>query len=189
MNVTKLYWCTNTSVSNCKMWAPNTKYISLLFPLCLPFFRLSSCKSINYFSIVSCILLFLISFSVLPFSLPNHQRYFCSFTYCGRVCKHNLTKRISKYKHLWCICTKSFELLSLIKLFGLIILFWNCTFKSTSLKKMSFSECSILHVSKWGRIIFKYCVIHVSNYISILKFTHQQLRVKFKVQCLKPSKP
>lgn len=97
-------------------------------------FSLSSCNSINYFSIVSCIPFFLISFSVLAFSLLNHQRYFCSFTYCGRVCKHNLTKRISKCKHLWCICTKSFELLSLIKLFGLIILFWNHTFKCTSEK-------------------------------------------------------
>lgn len=101
-------------------------------------FSLSSCNSINYFSIVSRIPFCLISFSVLPFSLLNHQRYFCSFTYCGRVCKHNPTKRISKCKHLWCICTKSFELLSLIKLFGLIILFWNRTFEHTSLKNEFF---------------------------------------------------
>lgn len=146
------------------------------------FFSLSSCNSINYFSIVSCILLFLISPSVLPFSLPNHQRYFCSFTYCGRVCKHNLTKRISKYKHLWCICTKSFELLSLIKLFGLIILFWNCTFKSTSLKKWVFQNI-VYCMSQNGGGLFLNTVIHVSNYISVLKFTHQQLRVKFKVHC------
>lgn len=73
------YWCANTYVCNCKMWAPNTKFISLLFLFFLFEFRLSSCNSINYFSIVSCIPFFLISFSVPPFSLLNHQRYFCSF--------------------------------------------------------------------------------------------------------------
>lgn len=125
-------------------------------------------------------------FSTTLFSAKSSKIFL--FFYCGRVCKHDLRKRISKCEHLWCICTKSFELLSLIKLFGPIILFWNHTFRCTSLKKMNFSKC-ILHVSKWRRIIFKLSVFHVSNCISILKFTHQHLSWNLKSSVEKPITP
>lgn len=56
------------------------------------------------------------------------------------------------------ICTKSFELLSLIKLFSLIILFWNLIFNLTSLGKKKkktkdfFSKWTILHGSELGEV-------------------------------------
>lgn len=45
MNMTKLYWGTNACVSNCKMWAPNTKFISL-------------CPSFSFFSPVTVSIIF-----------------------------------------------------------------------------------------------------------------------------------
>lgn len=163
------------------MWAPNTKFISLLFLFFLFEFRLSSCNSINYISIVSCIPFFLISFSVPPFSLLNHQRYFCSFIVAVSV---NTTL---EREFLSASICDAFSLKALNKAFIFDKAIWSdyIVLEShiqvhLSKKKRFFSKCSVLNVSKWRRIIFKLSVFHVNNCISVLTFTHQHLNWNLK---------